>query len=262
MAKPLSFSELVDATAQQQRAAGQARQNPVVGAEKPKDAILDALSAVADAIAPDGYAFLRSGPRFTRKCNDFNFVISIHSDHNNAAGQRAAISAYALVYSKVLAAWRKKHPSNWARLNTTPLFTRQLGYLCKPAGWMEWDFANKAVRSAIVDDFIATIRTGAFPLFSIFEGPIADFAITDDNNQAPPEALLSHLLATGHVELAEKTLSRRLDRKEELRAQFEKLFHQFSEQGLPPCRASDAHNLAAFAVATGYPWPTAGSTTR
>lgn len=262
MAKPLSLPELVDATAQQQRAAGQARQNPVAGAEKPKEAISDALSAAADAIAPDGYAFLRSGPRFTRKCNDFNFVISIHSDHNNAAGQRAAISAYALVYSKALAAWRKKHPSNWVHLNTTPLFTRQLGYLCKPPGWMEWDFANKAGRSAIVEDFTATIRAGAFPLFSIFEGPVEGFAATEDKNQAPPEALLSYLLATGHVERAEKTLSHRLDRKAEFRAQFEKLFHQFSEQGLPPYRASDAHNLAAFAVATGYPWRAAGFTTR
>lgn len=254
MAKPLSFPELVEAIAQQQRAAGQARQHPVPGAEKPKEAILDALSMVADAIAADGYVFLRSGPRFARKCNDFTFVISIHSDHNNVAGQRAAISAYALVYSKELGAWRKKHSSSWIRLDATPLFTRQLGYLCKPPGWMEWDFANKAERSAIVEDFTATIRAGAFPLFSIFEGPVEGFAATEDNNQAPPEALLGYLLAIGRVELARKTLSRRLDRKAEFRTQFEKLFHQFSEQGLPPHLASDAHNLAVFAVATGYPW--------
>lgn len=217
---------------------------------------------VADALAADGYAFLRSGPRFVRKCSDFSFEISIHSDHSNVAGLRAAISACVLVYSRTLAAWRKNHPSHWIRLNTTPLFTSQLGYLCKPAGWMEWDFAHKAERSAFVDDFVATVRTGAFPLFSTFEGPIEGLGATEGNNQAPAEAALSYLLATGHVELGKKALSRYFDRKAELRSQFEQLFHQFSAQGLPSYRASDAHNLAAFAVATEYPWRADGSAAR
>lgn len=262
MAKPLSFPELVDAIAQQQRAAGAARQNPVVGAEKPKEAILDALGVVADAIGADGYVFLRSGPRFARKCNDFTYELSIHSDSNNVAGKRAAIWAYAIVYSKRMAAWRKNHSNNWVRSNTTPLFTCQLGYLCEPTGWMEWDFANRAARSVVIDDFIATIRTGAFPLFSTFEGPVEGFVDIADKNQARPESALSYLLATGHVELAEKTLSRYLDSKADLRAQFEKLFRQFSEQGLPPFRASDVHCLAAFAVATEYPWRTDGFISR
>lgn len=259
MAESRSFTEIVQATAQQKLAAAQARKRPDVSAEKPKEAILDALNLAAGIIAADGYDFLHSGPRFVRKCGDFRFEVSIQSDHNNIAGRRAAIWVYVLVYSKTLNAWRKNHSSGWIRPITTPVFTSQLGYLCNPSGWMEWDFANKAERSAIVDDLIASIRAGAFPLFSTFEGPIEGVAAIVDKDLTPTEAVLSYLLATGNAEMAGKTFHCHLDGKPELRAQFEKLFRQFSDQGLPPYRASNAHDLAAFAVATGYPWCTSGS---
>lgn len=261
MAVPRSFTQVVEAIAQQKPAAAQARNSPDVSAEKPKDAILDALNMAAGTIAAEGYDFLRSGPRFARKCSDFRFEVSIQSDHNNIAGRRAAIWVYALVYSKTLNAWRKNHTSEWFHPATiaTPVFTSQIGYLCKPAGWMEWDFANKAERRAIVDDFIATLRTGAFPLFSTFEGPVEGVAAIVDQELTRTETILSYLLATGHAELADKTLRRHLDRKAEFRSQFEKLFHQFSDHGLPSHRASNAHDLAAFAVATGYPWCTSRS---
>lgn len=262
MAVLRSFTEIVEATAQQKLAAAQARNNPDANAEKPREAILDALNMVAGVVAAEGYDFFRSGPRFARKCSDFRFEISVHSDHNNVAGKRAAIWVYAVVYSKTLATWRKKHPSEWVRLKTNanaPLFTSQLGYLCKPASWMEWDFANKVERRAIVDDLIGSIRAGAFPLFTTFGGPIEGVAAIVDRDLTPTESILSYLLLTGRPDLAEKALGRHLDKKPGFRAQFEKLFHQFSDQGFPPYRAaSGAHDLAAFAVATGYPWRRTG----
>jgi len=261
MAAPRSFAEIVEATAQQKLAAAQARKTLDASAEKPKEAILDALHMVADAIAAEGYVFSPSGPHFVRKHGDFTYMVSIHSDHNNVAGQRAAIWVYAGVYSKTLTAWRKNHSSEWVRPRTkypSPLFTSQLGYLCNPAGWVEWDFAKRSERQEIADDLVASIRAGAFPLFSTFEASAEAVAAILDSDLTPPDGILSYLLSTGHRHLADRALDRYLDKKPGFRDQFDQLFNQFSKQGLPSFRAASAHDLAAFSVATRYPWSETG----
>ena len=259
MAVPRSFAELVVATARNKLGASKARENPNTAVEKPRDAIFDALHMVSDAIGADGYAFVPSGPKFVRRSGDFSFEISIQSDRNNSAGQRAAIWVHAAVYSKSLTAWRKQHPSDWIRPKAPfphPVFSNQLGYLCNPAGWMEWDFADKAKRRSIVDDLVASIRTGAYPFFSIFEGPIERIAAVTDQDWPLPEGILSYLLSNGHLHLADETLHRYLGRRPDFARQFERLRQQFAEQGLPSYRAAIPHDLAAFAVATNYPWST------
>ena len=112
--------------------------------------------------------FSPSGPKFARRCGDLTFQISIQSDRNNVAGQRAAIWVHASVYSRAFTAWAKKHSSEWVRPKASfpqPVFGSQLGYLCKPSGWMEWDFADKSKRRSVADDLIASIRSGAYPIF-------------------------------------------------------------------------------------------------
>jgi hypothetical protein len=259
MAAPRTFADMVRLTAQQKLAAAHARQNADVAAEKPREAIFDALHMVGDAIAADGFVFLSSGPKFVRKHGDFAFEIIIQSDRNNIAGRRAAIWVHTAVYSRSLTAWRKKHGSAWIRPNAPfplPLFGTQLGYLCDPAGWVEWDFADRAKRRSIADDLISSIRVGAYPLFSTFEGTIEDIAAVADHDWPPPEGILSYLLSRGHAALAEETLRRYLDKRPGFRAQFEQFRHRFVEQGLPPYRTAIPHDLAAFAVATGFPWRT------
>jgi len=259
MAVPRSFANLIAATAQQKFAAARARQNPDVSAEKPRDAILDALRMVSDAIAAEGYVFAPSGPKFARRNGDFSFVISVQSDRNNVAGQRAAVWVHTAVYSQSLTAWKKKHPNEWVRPKAPfplPLFTTQLGYLCDPSGWVEWDFADKAKRRSVANDLIASIRTGAYPLFSTFEGAIEGIAAVADHDWPPPEGILSYLLSSGHPGLADEALHHYLEKRPDFRRQFEQLHKQFAEQGLPSHRAAIPHDLAAFAVATGYPWST------
>lgn len=262
MAAPRSLADLLASTAQQKLAAARARHNPDLIAEKPREAIFEALHIVADAIAGDGYVFAASGPKFVRKHGDFTFEISIQSGRNNTAGQRAAIWVHTAVYSRLLNAWRKKHASDWIRPKAPfpiPLFATQLGYLCDPAGWVEWDFADQSKRSSVVADLISSIQRGAYPLFTTFEGKIEEIAAVADQDWPPPEGVLSYLVANGYAELADKTLAEYLSKRDKFRVRFENFRQQFANDGLPSYRTALDHDLAAFAVATGYPWSEAGS---
>ncbi|MBO9526880.1 MAG: hypothetical protein J7517_12220 [Sphingobium yanoikuyae] len=40
------------------------------GAEKPREIILTACSAIADQLSKDGFSFLKSGPKLKRKARD------------------------------------------------------------------------------------------------------------------------------------------------------------------------------------------------
>ena len=263
MAAPHSFADLVTATARQKLDAARARHKPSKTAEKPREAILDGLHIVDDALAKDGYAFSSSGLRFSRKHEDLAFQISVQSDRNNVAGQRAAVWVHAYVYSQTLTAWRKQHCSEWIRPNAPfalPFFVTQLGYLCHPAGWMEWDFADLEQRRLVANDLISCIQKGAFPAFSaIATGPEGAAKFTH-NESFSPEGLLEYILAVGQPALAQQTLNDYLDARPELRMQFKQLYQQFSKGGLPLYRTASAHDLAAFAVASGYPWSASVST--
>jgi hypothetical protein len=257
MAEPRSFADIVVSTARQKLAAARARQHPDAAAEKPRDAILDGLQMVAKAITHDGYVFSPSGPKFARKCGDFTFQITIQSDRNNVAGQRAAIWVHASAYSRAFTAWTRKHSSDWIRPKAPfplPISGTQLGYLCEPTGWAEWDFAEKSNRRLVADDLIASIRAGAYPFFSTFEAGVEQTARLADRDWPWPEGVLSYLLSMGHADLARDTLRRFLDRRPELKNDFERFRREFAQTGVPDCRTGLAHDLAAFAVATDYPW--------
>jgi hypothetical protein len=255
MADPHSFADMIALTAKQKLAAARARQNPDATAEKPREAILDGLQTVGEVIAEDGYIFSPSGPKFVRKCGDLGFQITIQSDRNNVAGQRAAVWVHAFVYSRRYTAWSKKHSSDWIRPNAPfplPVFATQLGYLCEPSGWVEWDFADKVKRQVIAGDLTAAIQAGAYPLFATFEAGVEEVARLAQQDWPSPEGILSYLLSTGHRELADETLRRYLHQRPDLKSRFERFNREFAEHGVPKYREGGVHDLAAFAVATGY----------
>lgn len=257
MADPRSFADIVASTAMQKSDAARARRNPDVAAEKPRDAILDGLEIVASAIAEDGFTFSHPQMKFDRKDGDRTFRIVIQSDRNNIAGRRAAIWVHAGVYSRAFTAWAKAHRSAWIRPNAPfplPVWGAQLGALCEPPGWVEWDFADAAKRRSTAEDLIGSIRAGAYPVFSNFEGSMRDVARLADRDRPSPEGILSYLLAAGEAELANETLRRYLDRRPEVGRDFERLRRTFEGQGVPKYRTDLAQELAAFAVAAGYPW--------
>lgn len=254
MAETRAFADMIALTAKQKLAAARARQNPDATAEKPREAILDGLQTVGAAIAEDGYIFSPSGPKFVRKCGDLGFQITIQSDRNNVAGRRAAIWVHAFVYSRTYTAWSKKHSSHWIRPHAPfplPVFATQLGYLCEPSGWAEWDFADKAKRQVIAGDLTAAIQAGAYPLFATFETGVEEVARLAQQDWPSPEGILSYLLSTGHRDLADETLRRYIHQRPDLRSRFERLNREFAEHGVPKHREGGVHDLAAFAIATG-----------
>jgi hypothetical protein len=255
MADPQSFADLVVATARQKLAAAKARQSPNLTAEKPREAIFDALHMVGEAIAQQGFSFTPSGPKFSRRSGDFTFAIHIQSDRNNVAGQRAAILVHVGVYSRSLTAWSKKHLSDWVRPKSSfpeAVLGNQLGYLCDPSGWVKWDFADGAKRRSVADDLIASLRQGAFPLFAAFEGSPEDIAAIAPQSLGRPEGILSYFLSVEQASLAIQVLQAYLDERPEVRRDFKWHYSQFLENGIPAYGAANyGKGLAAFAVATG-----------
>jgi hypothetical protein len=119
---------------------------------------------------------------------------------------------------------------------------------------MEWDSAENSKRRFVADDLVGSIRTGAYPLFSSFAAGVEETARLVERDWPSPEGLLRYLLSRGHADVAGEALRRFLSQRTDLRDDFERFYHEFAQEGVPDDRTGVAHDLAAFAVATGYPW--------
>jgi len=69
---------------------------------------------------------------------------------------------------------------------------------------------------------------------------------------APPR--IDRLAVKGNTALATRTMKEYCDARLDFKAKFEALRHQFELEGLPSYRSATPHDMAAFAVATGFPW--------
>lgn len=153
MAKLLSITEAIVATAKQKRDAAQARSSPE-NAEKPRDLILRACEKIADQLRGDGFSFVKSGPKLKRVHEDLVFTIMFQSDRNNIAGRRAAVWIHAGVQKK-----------------GSPDFIDggHIGGLNQQQTWMEWDFADEHTRENEINDAVAAIKRIILPFFAQFE---------------------------------------------------------------------------------------------
>jgi hypothetical protein len=76
----------------------------------PRQVYLEACRAIADALAVDGFKYLRSRATLTRKTSDFGFSIHFQSSHHNVAGELVRMWIHAGVTSPALKSWRSTHP--------------------------------------------------------------------------------------------------------------------------------------------------------
>lgn len=111
---------------------------------------------------------------------------------------------------------------------------------------MEWDFADQSKRRFVADDLVASIRTGAYPIFFTFEAGAEETARLVSRNWSSPEGLLSYLLSSGHTDVAGESLRAFLSRQAELRSDFELFYREFAQRGVPDYRTGGAHDLAAL----------------
>ena len=145
MAKPPSLLESLAQMARQKHEAARARHMADHGAEKPREIILTACSAIADQLSKDGFSFLKSGPKLKRKARDLTHNIHFQSDRNNVAGRRAAMWIHASVSSDIMARWRLENPMPWNGTHKPSLAIitgGQIGNLLPNSSWMEWNFAD------------------------------------------------------------------------------------------------------------------------
>jgi hypothetical protein len=119
---------------------------------------------------------------------------------------------------------------------------------------VDWDFADPSRRPKVADNLAAAIRRDAGAFFAVFEGAIVDRAPVYLNDIYSPEGILAYLLAIGEPKNAYSLMRDYLDRFPKFKPQFERDRQAFLANGLPQFPKSTPHDLAAFSVATGYPW--------
>jgi hypothetical protein len=252
MAKSLSLEDAIVATATQKAEAAQTRAHPDPDSEKPRDVILAACAAMADALQPEGFAFRKSGPGLKRVQGDLIFEIWFQSDRNNIAGRRAAIWIHAAVSSRTLARWRRGHPSSRIRRagpHAGLITGAQIGNLRAPHAWMEWDFGDSSSRPGEIDDAVAAIRQIILPFFALFDDPAGNIDLLLRDALMSQPSILEYALSTLGQEAAEAAGRSYLEHDPEVRKRFGVALAAFKANGLPKHFADDGSNLAALAIA-------------
>ncbi len=249
MAKPLNFAEQLVRTAQQELTAASARNNPSTGAEKPRDVILAACTAIGDQLAGDGFAFLKSGPSFKRRLGNFTHEIQIQSDRNNIAGQRAAIWIHASISSGQMATWRRNNPMPWHGTDKAGLswvIGGQIGNLLPRPDWMEWDLADDRQRQAVIDHALSTIRKIALPFFALFDQ--SEIAVSELLHRPAlwQPFMIEYALATLGPDAAAQAMTDYLRANPIIRSRYQTALAQIKLSGPSSYRGDMADELAAI----------------
>lgn len=251
MSKSLSFLEAVIARAKQKTQAAQARRRPSSATEKPRDVILRACELIAEQLALDGFAYLKSAPRLKRTEGDLTFSIHFQSDRNNCAGRRAAVWIHAGVCSAELARWRRAHPMPWGGSegpDAGSVTGGQIGNLTADPTWLEWDFANPSCRAEEIDDAVRTIKRVALPFFALFDDPSHAVEQLVHYRALRETSLLEYALVAVGRDAAEAAGREYLRRNPVIRTRFDAAIKEFAAQGLPRFSGDTGRDLAALAL--------------
>lgn len=184
-----TFEDVVRSVAERKAAAAKARfagTDPT--AEKPRDVCVAACAAIAHALVPEGFRYLKSKQVLDRTVGAFVHHASFQSSRDNVAGQSVVMWMYANVRCKELATWRSRQSSplradDWVAGGMVHLLTREHAMI-------EWQLADPSSRSAAIADaqeFAETVVLGYFKLFEdpkrtmaeLLEAPINAFSIGD-----------------------------------------------------------------------------------
>ncbi len=164
------LADLLVSTGREKHAAALARSRPPGhGVEPPRQVYMAALDRIAQALAPHGFRFARSGPHLTRTEGPARQRIVFQSDRNNIAGEHVQFWIHASVENAEAERWLAQ--SDWPFRATAQIGGGQIGNLVKPHGWWSWEIADPATREARVDDAIRQIEAIILPLFARLSDP-------------------------------------------------------------------------------------------
>lgn len=166
--------DLLISTAREKHTAVLARSGPLRhGMEPPRQVYMAALDRIAQALAPHGFRYTKSGPRLTRTDGPAIYRIIFQSDRNNVAGEHVRFLIHAAVENADLKRWLAQ--SAWPFASHGLVAAGQIGNLRWPQQWWSWEISDPSTRAERVDDAIAQIEAIILPLFDRLADP-AKFA--------------------------------------------------------------------------------------
>jgi hypothetical protein len=149
-----------------QGAAKARRERSTTTSEAPRGVYLKACEAIGEAVASDGFRYLKSGPQLVKSTNQFQFFIRFQSSHHNVANQHVAMWIHAGVQSRDLMEWMQT--SCWPFSPPVLIAGGQIGNLVKPPRWWEWDLADAEDRRSQIDDAVNSVRNIILPFLDRF----------------------------------------------------------------------------------------------
>jgi Domain of unknown function (DUF4304) len=141
------------------------------GVEPARDVYLSACAEIGRAMQPLGFRYAKSSQRCSKSTNDFTFVISFQSSHNNVSGHHVRLWMHATVKSKALQRWRAEYlPSDGVNDHVAGGMVHRLKGV---HAMVEWELADSTGRHATIEDATSFIHTDVLPYFKAFEDPAA-----------------------------------------------------------------------------------------
>ena len=242
-----TFEEVLRSVAERKAAATKARfagTDPT--AEKPRDVYVAACAAIAQALAAEGFRYLKSKGVLDRTAGAFAHHVSFKSSRNNIAGQSVVMWMYAHVRCKELAAWRSRQSSplrtdDWLAGGMVHLLTDEHAMI-------EWELADPASRSAAIanaQEFARTVVLGYFKLFEDPQRTVAELV------KAPINAVslgdqVEFALCFAKPSEALQILQRFVDQRSDLHNQMRRAIERVERGGLPEYPSTGYADVVAW----------------
>ena len=242
-----TFEEVLRSVAEQKAAAAKAHlagADPT--AEKPRDVYVGACAAIAEALIPDGFRYLKSKHALDRTLGAFVHHISFQSSHENIAGQSVVMWMHANVRCKELATWRSKQSNplrtdDWVAGGMVHLLTRDHAMI-------EWQLADPTSRSATIanaQQFAKNIVLGYFALFEDPQQTVAELLAAPINAFNIGDQIEFVLCFAGPAE-ANQILQRFVDHRSDLHDQMRRAIERVEREGLPDYSPSGYAHVVAW----------------
>ncbi len=222
--------------------------------EVPRDVYVAACQAIATPLGADGYTYAKSGPKLSRKSQDFSFRLSFQSSHHNTPGELVVLWIHANVMSPTLKKWRTGHVC--LREGSDFVAGGQIGNLLPRHSWMEWNLALPGDRDQQIADAIATIRRVAYPYFAMFDDipRLVARLVVENVPSFDPASALDFLMCFASQSEALRAARRMLRQLPGAEERYPIALAQFRRDGLPPHMLSTHGDVLAAATIT-YDFP-------
>jgi hypothetical protein len=159
-----SLEDHVQDTLDSRRRTQSGRFQPVApDTERVADVVASSCASVAEAFAPDGFRWSKSGLRFSRKVGAFTHIVSFQADGANSSGSHVGVSIHAQAKSTELAKWRETDGVTTG----DNIWATQIGYLSPTHEYLKWQLVDPVARQVEVASMVKTVHELAIPAFAV-----------------------------------------------------------------------------------------------